>query len=263
MNEKQKSFKKLLHEFSAIYDLRTVFDDFLTMTLCSFSQNPLTGKSHDEDLYMETIRKYKSDPLRHHFPKALDSLVTEMEHQMGMCESPDILGVYYEQYLYSKRTSQYFTPWPVCMFMSSCLFPQTNEQREQSPLRILDPSCGSGRMLMAGAAVHSRRHEFYGIDIDHTCVKMTALNLFLSGVFHGEVMWADAVNPDSFYVSYRLSFLPFGIFRIKDKEQSRLWHMHGASFGQKPAAKMRPFSLPSEERNKGERAESASQLKLL
>ena len=74
------------------------------------------------------------------------------------------------------------------------------------------------------------RHEYYGIDVDHTCVKMTAINLFLNGVFHSEVMCADALRPGDFRMSYRISFLPLGIFRIEEKEKSKLWQMYQNTF---------------------------------
>jgi hypothetical protein len=54
---------------------------------------------------------------------------------------------------------------------------------------------------------------------------MTALNLFLSGLFHTETMCGNALLPDDFRVSYITSFLPFGLFRVHSKEQSRLWHL--------------------------------------
>ena len=44
---------------------------FFTMALCAFSQNPNTGKSYDEDLYLETVAESKDDHLRFEFPKLL------------------------------------------------------------------------------------------------------------------------------------------------------------------------------------------------
>jgi len=85
-------------------------------------------------------------------------------------------------------------------------------------------------MLLAAYKVTGPGHECYGIDIDRTCVKMTALNLFLNGVWNGEVMCANSLQPDDFVISYRISFSPLGIFKIEDKEKSKLWQMHGNSF---------------------------------
>ncbi len=90
-------------------------------------------------------------------------------------------------------------------------------------------------------------HEFYGIDIDHTCVKMTALNLFLNGIFRSEVMWADALSPGDFRVSYVISFLPLGIFRVEVKEQSKLWRMYMNTFPAKQPEPKVDMTLPSEE----------------
>ncbi|MBI3233145.1 MAG: hypothetical protein HYZ42_03755 [Bacteroidetes bacterium] len=69
MSNQKLTVAKLLKDFEYRYEPRTVFDDFLTMTICALSIDPATGKSRYEDLYMETIEKYKSDELRHHFPK--------------------------------------------------------------------------------------------------------------------------------------------------------------------------------------------------
>jgi SAM-dependent methyltransferase len=149
-----------------------------------------------------------------------------MTERLDSGEGYDVLGEFYEQNLYCKSASQYFTPWPICMFMAKCVTETSLENKtEDRSLRILDPACGSGRMLLAAQNCNGQHHEFYGIDIDQTCIKMAAINLFLSGLFHSETLCGDALIPEDFRMSYRTSFLPFVLFRIQDKEQSPLWHM--------------------------------------
>ena len=253
-----------METFAYRYDTRSVFDDFLTMSICAVSQNPLTGKSHDEELYMQTVAKYAKSELRHNFPKLFARLVIEMEERLSGSTGNDVLGDYFELNFCRKNSGQFFTPWPVCMFMASCLSDDRPEDVE--PLRVLDPSCGSGRMLLAGARQMGRGNEYYGIDIDHTCVKMAALNLFLNGIFHSEVMWADALLPNDFRRSYRVSFLPFGIFRIDKSENSKLWHLmkNTLEFNRKQVAEKKmdrsDIKLPSE--NGGNQSGSVSQLQL-
>jgi type I restriction-modification system DNA methylase subunit len=225
MKNQTETFEKKIQRFQFHYDTRTVFDDFLTMTLCAFSQNPAIGKSHDEDLYLETIAKYKDNDLRFEFPKLLTCLTDEMTERIDSDTGNDVLGEFYEQNLQRNGLSQFFTPWPICTFMAKSTLEATSEDRKDQPLRILEPACGSGRMLMAMLKVAGPYHEYYAIDLDQTCVKMTALNLFLSGLFRSETLCANALLPEDFRVSYRTSFLPFGIFRVKEKEQSRLWHL--------------------------------------
>ncbi len=224
----KETFASLFDSLAYRYDLRPVFDDFLTMTICSFSQNPVTGKSHDEDLYMETIGRYDKEVVQNLFPKMLALLIVEMEDRYDSSLGNDVLGEFYELNFCRKGAAQFFTPWHICEFMASCLGDKDPELDER--LRVIDPTCGSGRTLLAGAKHFGYQERYFGIDIDHTCVKMTVLNLFLNGIFHAEVMWGDSLSPDDFKMSYVTSFLPFGIFRIKQKENSHLWHMHRAAF---------------------------------
>ena len=259
MKSKQETFASLMNSFTYRYDLRPVFNDFLTMSMCAVTQIPCVGKSHYEDLYLQTIAKYKDDNLRFHFPKLFSQLVLEMEQRLDDGQGNDVLGDYYELNFCRKNSGQFFTPWPICRFMAKSVC--GDEAQTDEVKRIIDPTCGSGRMLLAAAKTMGWGHEYYGIDLDLTCVQMTALNLFLNGIFHSEVMCADALNPDNFRISYALSFLPLGIFRIEKKEESQLWHMYKNSFKQKrPAVLAAEIKLPSEsgESQKG----AVSQLQL-
>ncbi len=225
MSTKQ-SFSTLMLQFEHRYNLRNAFDHFLILSLCSLSINPLTRKSYDEDLYMDTIRQYEKDDLRHLFPKAFAQMVLEMEERKGSSQGNDIIGDFYQEHLYSKGASQFFTPWSVCEAMAKITC--TNET--ERVLNVLDPTCGSGRMLLASAFELGNNYTYYGIDIDTTCVKMSAINLFLNGIFRGEVLCADALNPDDFRCSYKFSMFPLGVRLITEKENSTLWHLHKNSF---------------------------------
>jgi type I restriction-modification system DNA methylase subunit len=229
---KTKTFDSLMKEFQYRYDTRQVFNDFLTLSICAFGQDYATGKSKDEDLYMTTIAKYKDEKLSDKFPELLSLLIMVMEERVGSGMGNDVLCEFYETNLYSKGKSQYFTPWPVCKFMAAITMLVDAEEMAQieRPLRVIDPCCGSGRMLLAGATESKQRYEYYGIDIDYTCVQMAALNLFLNGMFNSEVMCANALDPDDFRQSFRISFFPLGIYRITEKEESMLWHLQRNSF---------------------------------
>lgn len=222
----KQSFSSLMLQFEHRYDLRTAFNDFLILSLSSLSLNPLTRKSFDEDLYMDTILKYEKDDLRHLFPEAFAQMVLEMESRKGSSQGNDVLGDFYQEHLYRKGAQQFFTPWHVCEMMAKL----TYAEETGKILNVLDPTCGSGRMLLASAFELGNKHHYYGIDIDSTCVKMSAINLFLNGIFHGEVMCADSLNPDDFRCSYKFSVFPLGVRLITEKENSTLWHLHKNSF---------------------------------
>lgn len=216
-----------METFAYRYDLRRVFDDFLTMSLCAVTRKVGTGKSYYEDLYMDTIKPYAADELRHNFPKAFGQLTEEMERAVERSEGGDVLGAFYEQHFSRKNAGQFFTPWPVCQFMASCAIGEPDHSLSQS---VIDPSCGSGRTLLAAGKILGPGNQYYGIDLDPTCAKMTALNLFLNGMFSSEVMCADALNPASFNISYKISRLPLGVFRVEEREESELWRRYAATF---------------------------------
>lgn len=231
----QSQFVESLLKIGYCFSLPQVFDDFLTMVIAACTQNPQTKVSYYEDEYLTTIAKYKESDLRHEFPKVFSYLVLAMEERVQSSSGNDVLGEFYELHISHGKNGEFFTPAPVCQFMASALAlpTKTEETENHKPLRILDPACGSGRMLLAAHKMHHYNHEYYGIDINRTCVKMAALNLFLNGMWHSEVMCANALLPDDFVIAYYISLLPFGIFKIEEKEKSILWNLHRSSFERK------------------------------
>ena len=227
----KNKFAETLHIIGPRFSLFSVFDDFLSMSIAACTQNLLTRKSWYEDEYLETIAKYKDSELRHEFPKAFAYLITEMEECIGSSLGNDILGEFFEQNISNGRNGQFFTPYPICQFMASITYTDRISGSEtKDSLKILDPSCGSGRMLLAAYQVNGPGHEYYGIDIDRTCAKMTALNLFLNGMWNSEIMCANSLVPDDFVIAYRISLIPLGIFKVEVREESKLWHLHKNSF---------------------------------
>jgi hypothetical protein len=58
--ETEQAFATLLNEFQYHYDLASVFEDFLTMSVTLGTRNPLVRLSYDEPLYLKMIDKYKA-----------------------------------------------------------------------------------------------------------------------------------------------------------------------------------------------------------
>lgn len=209
-----------MQSFGYRHDLHTLFDDFLSLILSCISVRVENGESADEHIFKQVKDKYTDHLEELNFPELFAILLSEMELRVFSSEGNDVLGEFYEANLAKKRKGQFFTPYPVCRLMAECVIPKEADAGRKS---ILDPCCGSGRTLIATAHAAGHHHEFYGVDIDPTCAKMTAINLFLNGIFQGEVICADALNPEHFVTGYRLSARPFGIERITEKESSELW----------------------------------------
>lgn len=84
------------------------------------------------------------------------------------------------------------------------------------PVRVLDPCCGSGVMFLAAAyntpawIVQSGLVQFYGMDIDQTCVRMARCNTLLYGLNGSYVKSALALSevelfavPQPYAAAYR------------------------------------------------------------
>lgn len=218
------SFTETILSISRRFSISQVFEDFLTLTIAACTQNPALRISYYETEYLETIRKYKDLDLRHKFPKALACLIEEVEARNESSLGNDVLGEFFEEHISNGRNGQFFTPYPVCQMMAA-MVASTPPENSNEPLRILDPTCGSGRMLLAARCVGTGQREYYGIDIDQTCVKMAAVNLFFNGMWNSEVMCANVLDPNDFVLSYHISLLPLGIFKIQDKGKSAIWHL--------------------------------------
>lgn len=231
-------FADILFKIGYRFSLPKVFEDFLTMAIAACTQNLQTKVSWYEDEYLETIAYYKDSELRHEFPNLFAALIIEMEERVGSSQGNDVLGDFFEQHISNGRNGQFYTPFPICEFVAAAICGEVKvDEPKEEPLRVLDPTCGSGRMLLAAHKRTEMKYEYYGIDIDRTCVKMAALNLFLNGMWDSEIMCADALRPEDFVFSYRISLLPLGIFKIEDKHRSPLWHLHRNSFQRKESIK--------------------------
>lgn len=170
MKKKLQKFETIMDGLARRHGVHQVFTDFLTMCICAFSMGKM------EDRYFETIRRYEK-PYAYSFSEALAALVIEMTGTDGN-GLVDVLGKYFEENISRGYNGQFFTPQPVCDMLANINKPRTGD-------RILDPACGSGRMLMAAAKLN-RFSLFFGADVDATCAKMATVNLCLNGMF-GEI----------------------------------------------------------------------------
>lgn len=260
-SKETKTGIRTLQSFKAVFDkaaygssYEQVFDDFLTICIACVTRNPETGLSYYEDEYMRIIEPYKALGTLKYFPELFAELILYMEENKDNSQGNDLLGSFFEQELSRGRNGQFFTPFHVCLMMA-----QITKGEETKSVNVLDPSCGSGRMLLAFAKDSKFFHGYYGIDIDLRCAKITAINLFLNGL-KGEVMCGDSLARDDFRFGYKISIFPLGIFKIEVKEASIIWQSQQK---QHQTHKEMKLNLPSEERTAPpEKPSSASQLQL-
>lgn len=212
-----KDFEKLFDKISYGLSEWKVFNDFLDMCIYAFS----LGKYEAE--YMEIVKRYPKEKVNQ-LAELLSLLVLSMTGAINTTKSAennyasgakDILGELYELRFSNNKTGQFFTPQPIADFMAMAICGDSKEFEHKT---VCDPACGSGRMLLAAKKINPY-NRFYGADLDETCCKMAAINLFLNGV-KGEIAHMNSLSME-FYKSYKLSGMPFpDLTIITNKEES-------------------------------------------
>lgn len=215
--------RKLFNKLSYRFDTSEVFSDFLDYAL-------LVMKWQDRNRDFSYFEKKYKD---HYdlFQKMLDQLSIESNNAgEGM---KDTLGDFFMDEISHGRNGQYFTPQPICDMMALI----TMETIKDDQL-ITDPTCGSGRMLLAAGKLN-RKAIFIGSDIDMTCCKMAVINMLLN-TMRGEITCMDALSME-FRKAWQLDYkniagynVPFWV-EIKNKEDS--FHFMNQGEAVKPAVK--------------------------
>lgn len=176
-------------------DISQVFDHFLMYIIWA----------HTLPEYGKPIEgwPYKPEESKRMF-EIYGILINELNEHLKKYEWFDIFGNLYEEIIASKsrrqRAGQFFTPSSLCDLMTQISAPDNAKVEGK---RISDPTCGSGRNLLAFNAKHSGNY-YVGEDLDKTCCMMCACNFILHGM-NGEVIWHDALLPDSFLGGWRVN----------------------------------------------------------
>jgi type I restriction-modification system DNA methylase subunit len=221
---KSQNFESVMEKLAVRHSTHSIFSDFLTLVVCAFSL------SKEEEKYLSVIQKYNKQEANL-FAEALAKLVIEMTGDgNGLV---DVLGSYFQEHISFGRNGQFFSPQPICDMMT-CIVGPVNQGN-----RILDPACGSGRMLLA-AAKCNRNALFYGADVDENCAKMTVINLYLNCLY-GEVAWMDSLS-NKFYGAWEILPTIKGIPRVQQisKQQSCIYL-------QLPETKKKIIPVPSQQ----------------
>lgn len=214
--ELYKDFVKAAEMLGRKHSLSNVFNDLLTIAVCSFHEtNIMTGcrqkDEANEELYFKAIEGYDKEELSE-FAKMLGML------QLNAYQAPysDLLGQFFTEHITNGHNGQFFTPDGITRLMAD----MQGEAGTIEKKRVADPACGSGRLLLTFAEKNPN-NTFYAADNAGTCAKMAAVNFFLGGM-KGEVAWMNTLTME-WYGGWHVNRWPrIGIVPI-EKEQSAMW----------------------------------------
>lgn len=190
-----KEFFKQFSSFVSKYGLEIskVFDDFLQYIIWAHTL-PEYGKKIEGWSYTPSQSKEMYD--------MYCNLILAVKPEIDRHGWFDAFGFVYEDMIAGKfrrsNSGQFFTPPSICDLMTDINAPK--EQRIVGKT-ISDPTCGSGRNLLAFHAKHVGNY-YVAEDIDRTCCMMTVCNFIIHGV-EGEVIWHNTLQPNTFYGGWK------------------------------------------------------------
>ena len=149
------------------------------------------------DEYMKIVARYANDRPTGSRPidfmqEAFGALLAGIADDDG-----DPLGDVYMSAISFGEHGQYFTPYSMASMMAEITLPEIEDGQT-----VLDPSCGSGVMLIV-AGKRNPRAVLYGIDLDERCAKMCALNLMLRE--YSGVVWCGNGLSGEMYTRWNIS----------------------------------------------------------
>jgi len=214
-DQHQRNLISMIKKFSHSHRTHTVFADFVEMAAISIS-NAVDRTQFDlrEKRYLEIVRRYSKEEVAL-FPQMFAELAESFELRVAMMRKAssagmttsgltDVLGETYMMLeLGNARAGQFFTPYHVSRLMAMLTIGDGgSEVRDHGFIRLQEPACGAGGMVIAVAdslndAGHNYQQAMHAtcIDIDPCCVHMAYIQLSLlhipAVVVHGNALSLD------------------------------------------------------------------------
>lgn len=204
MQENEKRIKAFLNNFEnsreGLRESRPAFFEyFLDFSLSALKKDESNGEEGLKNTEVSLLKKYTCGKLL----LSMERLVRESGAGNDWVDIPG--EIYMSQKMHDSSFGQFFTPKPICDLMARLSADYRCAAGQKLP-SVYDPTCGSGRTLLAANSLYVREYNavpyLFGADIDSVCVKMTALNLVLHGCL-GQVVCMDSLlGPASFRFGY-------------------------------------------------------------
>lgn len=117
-----------------------------------------------------------------------------LDLQPSHLEDNDVIGDAYEYLIEKfasdagKKAGEFYTPAQVSKLLAKLINPQPGD-------RIIDPTCGSGSLLIKTAKeVGSKNFSLYGQEINGSTWALARMNMFLHEVDNAQIEWGDTLN---------------------------------------------------------------------
>lgn len=196
----QKEIVSLLRQVAYTRGIDRVWSDWVEICAIALARADLAQREVREQRYLQVIAQYERSELDL-LVQAFAHLVMSYELRVEAADFGDVLGSTFMMLdMGNAGAGQFFTPYEVSRLMGNMMMGVGQALVAKTDvhgfIRVLEPACGAGGMLIAAAhAMHDAGLNYQqcmhatAIDIDQRCVHMTFIQLALlhvpAVVIHG------------------------------------------------------------------------------
>ncbi|BEG77381.1 MULTISPECIES: N-6 DNA methylase [Achromobacter] len=196
----QKEIVGLLRQVAHTRGIDRVWSDWVEICAIALARADLAQQEVREQRYLQVIAQYERSELDK-LVQAFAHLVMSYELRVEAADFGDVLGSTFMMLdMGNAGAGQFFTPYEVSRLMGGMMMGDgqalVDKAEAHGFIRVLEPACGAGGMLIAAAhALHDAGLNYQlcmhatAIDIDQRCVHMTFIQLALlhvpAVVIHG------------------------------------------------------------------------------
>lgn len=196
----QKEIVSLLRQVAYTRGIDRVWSDWVEICAIALARADLAQRDVREQRYLQLIAQYERAELDQ-LVQAFAQLVMSYELRVEAADFGDVLGSTFMMLdMGNAGAGQFFTPYEVSRLMGNMMMGDGQALVDKTDahgfIRVLEPACGAGGMLIAAAhAMHDAGLNYQqcmhatAIDIDQRCVHMTFIQLALlhvpAVVIHG------------------------------------------------------------------------------
>jgi len=206
-DEHQQGIVSILRDLSRTHGLDRTWSDWTEMGALALANAVDRGQFEKrEKRYLEIVGRYAKEDLQR-LADAFALLVQCWDQRFTTGEFGDVLGSTFMMLdMGNAGTGQFFTPYEVSRLMGGMIMGDAGELTDQVErrgfLRLMEPACGAGGMIIAAAnALHDAKINYQqamhvvAIDIDRRCVHMAYLQFALlhipAIVVHGNALTGE------------------------------------------------------------------------
>ena len=185
MTDYIREFTNILNMFGYKYSKWKVWNDFLYLSAVSMANLFPTAKRKERAAQYHKIRNSYPEEFRELFSQLLAIVIVALTRK----PEQDFLGTLYHTLgLHQQQKGQFFTPYDISRFMAEILFADSDldELKDKKYIKVNDPACGAGALLIAyanAAKKHGINYQkdvlFMAQDIDQTAALMCYIQLSL------------------------------------------------------------------------------------